>query len=314
MMELLVTGLRLEAEGVLGVELQHRSREALPPFEPGAHVDVGFPNGLTRQYSIASSATDRTRYWLGIGLASASRGGSRFAHEQLRLGDCLQVGAPRSLFGLEEAAAGHLFVAGGIGITPILSMIRRCIDLGYAWSLLYCVRSRRHAGYLEQLAPFADRIVLHADDEQDGRADLEAALRQMPSGWHVYTCGPGPLMDAVCGHAQTLGIDPLAVHVERFSADAQAIAERDAFQVRLLKHGGRFTVPQDASILEVLEANGVCLPSSCREGLCRSCEVPLAAGVADHRDYVLSEDERIANKSILICVSRAKCAELVLDI
>ncbi len=193
-------------------------------------------------------------------------------------------------------------------------MIRRCIDLGYAWSLLYCVRSRRHAGYLEQLAPFADRIVLHADDEQDGRADLEAALRQMPSGWHVYTCGPVAMMDAVCGHAQTLGIDPLAVHVERFSADPQVTAERHAFQVRLLKHGGRFTVPQDASILEVLEANGVCLPSSCREGLCRSCEVPLASGVADHRDYVLGEDERIANKSILICVSRAKCAELVLDI
>ncbi len=314
MMELQVTGLRLEAEGVLGVELQHHSREALPPFEPGAHVDVGFPNGLMRQYSIASSAADRTRYWLGIGLAAASRGGSRFAHEQLRLGDCLQVGAPRSLFGLEEAAAGHLFVAGGIGITPILSMIRRCIDRGYPWRLLYCVRSRRHAGYLEALAPFADRIVVHADDEHHDRADFDAALRQMPSGWHVYTCGPGAMMDAVCARAQTIGIDPLAVHVERFSAAPQVNAEHHAFEVRLLRHGGRFTVPQDASILEVLEANGVCLPSSCREGLCRSCEVPLASGAADHRDYVLSDDERIANKSILICVSRAKCAELVLDL
>jgi len=314
MMELLVTGLRLEAEGVLGVELQRHSREPLPPFEPGAHVDVGFPNGMMRQYSIASSAADRTRYWLGIGLAAASRGGSSFAHEQLRLGDCLQVGVPRSLFGLEKATAGHLFVAGGIGITPILSMIRQCIDLGHAWRLLYCVRSRRHAAYLEQLAPFADRVELHADDEQEGRPDLQAVLRQMPSGWHVYTCGPSAMMDAVCGHAQMLGIDPLAVHVERFSADTKVIDERTAFEVHLLRHGGRFTVPQDASILEVLEANGVCLPSSCREGLCRSCEVPLASGVADHRDYVLSEDERVANKSILICVSRAKCAGLVLDI
>ncbi len=314
-MELIVTSLRLEAEGVLGVELMDRSHGELPPFAPGAHVDVSFPNGLTRQYSIASSASDRKRYWLGIGLAPASRGGSRFAHSELRLGDRLPVGAPRSLFGLQEAAAGHLFVAGGIGITPILSMIRRCIELGRPWRLLYCVRSRRHAAYLEQLAPFADQVVLHADDEHDGHADLAGALRRMPAGWHVYTCGPGAIMDAVCGHAGGLGIAPDAVHLERFGAGAvQSSDGHDAFQVRLLRHGGQFTVPKDASILDVLEANGVCLPFSCREGLCRSCEVPLAAGVADHRDYVLSDDERTANRSILICVSRAKCAELVLDV
>ncbi|CAG2147331.1 Phenoxybenzoate dioxygenase subunit beta [Cupriavidus yeoncheonensis] len=314
-MELIVTSLRLEAEGVLGVELRDAAHAELPPFAPGAHVDVSFPNGLTRQYSIASAASDRTRYWLGIGLAPASRGGSRFAHSELRLGDRLPIGAPRSLFGLHEAAAGHLFVAGGIGITPILSMIRQCIEQALPWRLLYCVRSRRHAAYLEQLAPFADRVVLHADDEQDGHADIAGALRQMPSGWHVYTCGPGAMMDAVCGHAAVLGIDHDAVHLERFGAAAvQPGDERDAFQVRLLRHGGRFTVPREASILEVLEANGVCLPFSCREGLCRSCEVPLAAGVAEHRDYVLSDEERIANKSILICVSRAKGAELVLDV
>ncbi len=122
-------------------------------------------------------------------------------------------------------------------------------------------------------------------------------------------------MDAVCGHATVLGIDRGAVHLERFGAGAvQPGGESEAFQVRLLRHGGRFTVPREASILEVLEANGVCLPFSCREGLCRSCEVPLAAGVAEHRDHVLSDEERLANKSILICVSRAKCAELVLDV
>lgn len=313
-MGLIVTGLRLEAEGVLGIELRDRLCASLPPFEPGAHIDITFPNGLTRQYSIASPASDSTRYWLGVGLAAESRGASRFAHEQLRLGDCLQVGPPRSLFGLDDAAAGHLFVAGGIGITPILSMIRRCIEHGLTWRLLYCVRSRRHATYLEQLAPFPDQIELHADDEQNGRADLERVLRQMPPGWHVYTCGPGAMMDAVCGHANTSGIDRLALHLERFGADNRVNGEADAFQVRLLRHGGRLSVPPNASILEVLEANGVCLPSACREGLCRSCEVPLASGTPDHRDYVLSEEERVANKSILICVSRAKCAELVLDV
>lgn len=314
-MELIVAGLRLEADGVLGVELQDRARGELPPFEPGAHIDVSFPNGLTRQYSIASAATDRTRYWLGIGLAADSRGGSRYAHEQLRLADCLQVSEPRSLFGLDEAASGHLFVAGGIGITPILSMIRRCIERGYAWRVLYCVRSRRHAAYLEQLEPFADRVLLHADDEHDSRADIEAVVRAMPAGWHVYTCGPGAMMDAVCDCAQAVGIDARAVHVERFRGEAERpIDDGNEFRVRLLRHGGSFNVSQGVSILEVLESNGVCLPSSCREGLCRSCEVPLISGDADHRDYVLSDEERIASKSILICVSRAKRGELVLDI
>lgn len=313
-MELIVTSLRLEAEGVLGVELRHRSGDVLPPFEPGAHVDVSFPNGLMRQYSIASPASDTTRYWLGIGLAPASRGGSRFAHHELRLGDTLPVSTPRSLFGLHEPAGGHLFVAGGIGITPILSMIRRCVERDLPWRLLYCVRSRRHAAYLEQLAPFADRVTLHADDEHGGHPDLHTALRQMPADWHVYTCGPGVMMDAVCDHASALGIGTHAVHLERFTAGAQTPAETGAFQVRLLRHGGQFSVPAGTSILEVLEDNGVCLPSSCREGLCRSCEVPLVAGTADHRDYVLSDEEREANKSILICVSRAKCAELVLDV
>jgi len=315
-MELLVTGLRLEAEGVLGVELRDPADAPLPAFVPGAHVDVAFPNGCTRQYSIASAAGDASRYWLGIGLAPASRGGSRYAHERLRLGDRLQVGAPRALFQLETAAAGHLFIAGGIGITPILSMIRWCIDHQRPWRLLYCVRSRRHAAYLETLAPHAERCRLHADDEQGGPADLAASLRELPVGWHVYCCGPGAMMDAVAA-----GVPAPAVHFERFAAPAARGEAGDgagqvdgAFEVALARQGGRFTVPAGQSILSVLEGHGLCLPSSCREGLCRSCEVPLLAGQAEHRDYVLSEAEREANRSILICVSRARGGELVLDL
>lgn len=315
-MELVVTGLRAEAEGVLGVELRSPSRSALPGFEPGAHVDVALPNGLTRQYSIASSAADTSRYCLGIGLAPASRGASRYAHEQLRLGDRLQVGTPRSLFRVDTSAAGHLFVAGGIGITPILSMIRWCVEHGREWRLLYCVRSRGAAAYLDRLASQANRFVVHADDEHGGaRVDLGAALRDMPAGWHVYCCGPGPMMDALSQCAGDAGIEPGAVHFERFGADTdRSDKPNGAFEVSLLRHGGRFTIPTGQSILSVLEANGLSLPSACREGLCRSCEVSLVSGAADHRDYVLSEDERAANQSILICVSRAQGGELVLDI
>ncbi|AOY94547.1 oxidoreductase [Cupriavidus sp. USMAA2-4] len=326
-MELLVTALRREAEGVLGVELRHPAGAPLPAFVPGAHVDVAFPNGCTRQYSIASSAGDGSRYWLGIGLAPASRGGSRYAHERLRPGDRLQVGAPRALFQLDADAAGHLFIAGGIGITPILSMIRWCIDHQRSWRLLYCVRSRRHAAYLETLAPHAARCRLHADDEQGGPADLHASLRELPAGWHVYCCGPGAMMDAVSAGAGAAGVPAPAVHFERFAPPsargeaaeggegAEGAGPADgAFEVALARQGGRFTVPAGQSILSVLEGHGLCLPSSCREGLCRSCEVPLLAGRADHRDYVLSEAEREANRSILICVSRAAGGELVLDL
>lgn len=315
-MKLTVTTLRLEAEGVLGVELRHPSGAPLPPFEPGAHVDVSFSNGLTRQYSIASSASDNSRYWLGIGLAPTSRGGSSYAHQNLRLGDTLEVGAPRSLFGLQGRASGHVFIAGGIGITPIFCMIQRCVERGDAWRLLYCIRSRRNAAYLEQLEPFGDRIAVHADDEHAGRADIQGTLQSLPQGWHVYTCGPAAMMDAVCENARLAGVDEGAVHLERFGANPSEFADQasEAFNVRLLRHGGSFSIPKDRSILEVLEENGVALPSSCREGLCRSCEVPLVSGVPEHRDYVLSETERCANQSMLICVSRAKCGELVLDI
>ncbi len=315
-MKLTVTTLRLEADGVLGVELRDRSGAPLPPFEPGAHVDVSLPNGVTRQYSIASSATDATRYWLGIGRAAASRGGSSYAHANLRLGDILEVSHPRSFFGLHDVASGHLFIAGGIGITPILGMIHRCVERGHAWRLLYCVRSRRNAAYLEQLDTFRNHVVIHADDEHSGRADIEGALQSLPEGWHVYTCGPAAMMEAVCDSARLAGIGASSVHLERFGADptGTAVRPRQPFSVRLLRHGGFFAIPEDRSILDVLEANGVALPSSCREGLCGSCEIPLVSGQADHRDYVLSEEKRCANQSILICVSRARCGELVLDI
>ncbi|QBY55453.1 PDR/VanB family oxidoreductase [Cupriavidus oxalaticus] len=314
-MELVITSLRLEADGVLGVELRDRDGEKLPEFAPGAHIDVTFPNGLTRQYSISSSASDRARYWLGIGRAKNSRGGSSYAHEKLRIGDSLQVSEPRSLFGLEEDAVGHLFVAGGIGITPILSMIFRCVERGYPWRLLYCVRSRRSAAYLEVLEEYEDHLLLHADEEHEGKADVAAALSSLPPGWHVYTCGPGAMIDAVRGEAKSAGKDGNAIHWERFFADTAApAAPVHEFNVRLLRHGGSFAIPENRSILEVLEENGVCLPYSCREGLCRSCEVQLVSGEAEHRDYVLSEEERYSNHSILICVSRARCSELVLDV
>ncbi|WP_416051007.1 PDR/VanB family oxidoreductase [Cupriavidus basilensis] len=321
MLELIVSRMTAEAEGILGIELRRPCGGALPAFTAGAHIDVHLPGNIVRQYSLCNDSAETDRYCLGVGLAPSSRGGSQYVHEGLKEGDALAVSAPRSLFGIDAAASAHLFIAGGIGITPILSMIRWCEANGRPWKLLYCMRSRQRAAYLDTLSRYGERVQLHVDDESQGAlADLASFLGGLHEGGHVYCCGPLPLMDAVAVKAEAAGVPRAATHFERFSADprqasADAGADADtAFTVVLHRHGGRFTVPAGSTILETLEHNSLPLPFSCREGLCRSCEVPLLSGKADHRDYVLSDEEREANTAIMICVSRALTPELELDI
>ncbi|MDM0059154.1 PDR/VanB family oxidoreductase [Variovorax fucosicus] len=316
MHDVFVSRLTHEAQGVLGIELRAADGGALPTFTAGAHVDVHLPGGLCRQYSLTNGPAQADRYCLGVGLAPDSRGGSREVHERLRAGDRLQVSAPRPLFGLALEAPEHVFVAGGIGITPILSMIEACQATGQHWRLLYCVRSRARAAYLWRLAAHYPRVQVHVDEEQEALADVAGFLQSIPHMAHVYCCGPAPLMDAVGREAASAGLPPHAVHFERFAADgaaADAAADR-AFRVTLRRQGASYLVPAGRSILETLEENGIALPCACREGLCRTCETPLLAGRADHRDFVLTEQERAANTSIIPCVSRALDDELVLDL
>lgn len=315
-MELQVASLTHEAQDVLGIELRAPDGSDLPAFAAGAHVDVFLPGGLCRQYSLVNSPIERDRYVLGVGLAANSRGGSTYLHRTLRQGDTLQVGAPRALFGLEPAASEHAFIAGGIGITPIMSMIRVCESQGWPWRLLYCVRSRARAAYTWTLARQPARAQLHVDEESDGSpADLHGWLNLAPHGAHVYCCGPAPLMDAVALAAAQAGIPNGATHFERFVAVAagEGAAAAD-FWVVLNRSGRKIHVTAQQSLLEALEQSDVSLPFSCREGLCRSCELPLMGGEADHRDSVLSDEERAAHNCILPCVSRARSPELVLDL
>lgn len=279
-------------------------------------MDVHLPGGLRRQYSLTNGPAQTGCYCLGVGLARTSRGGSRHVHERLRVGDHLQVSAPRSLFGLAAEAAEHVFIAGGIGITPILSMIEACQTAGQPWRLLYCVRSRARAAYLWRLAPHHARVQLHVDEERDTLPDVAGFLRSIRNTTHVYCCGPAALMDAVGREAAAAGLPAQSVHFERFCADAAPAdaATDSAFRVTLRRRGTTYVVAPGRSILETLEENGMVHPCSCREGLCRTCETPLLAGKADHRDFVLSEEERVANTSIILCVSRAFDDELVLDL
>jgi tetrachlorobenzoquinone reductase len=317
-MDLVVTRLTHEAQDVLGLELRAPDRSELPDFTAGAHVDLFLPGGICRQYSLVNSPLEGDRYVLGIGLSPASRGGSAYLHQRLAVGDLLSVGMPRALFGVAAEASGHVFVAGGIGITPILSMIHWCEAMGEAWRLLYCVRSRARAAYAWSLAPHGERVQLHVDEESPGSApDLQGWLRQAPQGAHVYCCGPEGLMQAVAAAASEVGLAKAATHFERFTAPSPGLetaANAGAFSVILQRSGLRIDVSQSESLLEALERSNVGVPFSCREGMCRSCEVPLLAGVADHRDFVLSDEDRAAQKCILPCVSRALSPELVLDL
>lgn len=316
-MELLVSRITHEAQGVRGIELRSPEGGRLPAFRAGAHIDLHLPGGLCRQYSLSNSPSERDRYVIGVGLAPASRGGSAYLHEQLAVGARIEVGEPRALFGVEPGAASHAFIAGGIGITPILSMIRWCEAQGQPWHLLYCVRSRARAAYAWDLARHGDRVRLHVDEEEGGAVDLAGWLAGQAAGAHVYCCGPSGLMDAVAASAAQVGIPKSATHFERFTAPAPAQGQTPpggSFIVTLKRAGLQIEVGPLQSLLEALEASNVRVPSSCREGLCRSCELTVLEGEADHRDFVLSDEERAAHRCILPCVSRARSAGLVIDL
>ena len=322
MIEVKVMAMRLEANGIIGLELRAADGSPLPPFAPGAHIDVHLPNAMTRQYSLCNDAADTSRYCLGVGRSSTSRGGSAYIHETLRVGDSLTIGAPRALFGLSADAKRHRFIAGGIGITPILAMIRWCVRHALPWELHYCVRSRTQAAWLDEIRSLGGPVHVYADDEEATALprDVSVMMNGLLSDEHVYCCGPAGLMDAVSAHGERTGISPGNLHFERFAAPAPASAsaarspDNDSFTVVLARQGLRCVVEPDESILECLERHGVRAACSCREGLCRSCEVSLLAGEADHRDYVLGNDEQKANQSLMICVSRARSRELVLDL
>jgi len=312
-----VTDLRSEAKDVLVIELRDRAGAELPRFAAGAHLEVHLGNGLIRHYSLCNDPAETRRYCIGVGLARESRGGSRFIHRSLRVGMTLKVGPPRNHFPLEDCAPEYAFIAGGIGITPIMAMIRTCEALGRPWRLFYCARNRQRTAFYEELQAIgASRCHFHFDDEQDGRLfDAAAALSSVPDAAHVYTCGPAPLMSAVQAAATHRPAE--RVHFEWFSgaaaADTSAASDRP-FTIVLARSGRRLEVPPGRSILEILEDNGEGIPSACREGLCATCRIGVVSGTPEHRDQVLTEGEKQAGKDIIACVSRSRSEVLELDL
>ncbi|MEO8523493.1 MAG: PDR/VanB family oxidoreductase [Caldimonas sp.] len=313
-----VSDIRAEALDVLLVELRRAGGSALEPFTPGGHLEIELPNGMIRHYSITNDWRERDRYVVVVGRAANGRGGSDFIHQSLRRGGVLTASAPRNNFALDPDAASYLFVAGGIGVTPIVSMIRKCVAEGREWRLVYAARNAQRAAFYEALRGFGAKVHFHFDDQAGAVLDARRWLTERPQGQHVYCCGPQPLMQAVREAAAHHPAD--SVHFEYFVAPAaEPLAAADAgarageFRVELARSKLSLVVPADLSILEVLEANGVKVPFSCREGLCRTCETTVCEGEVEHRDYVLSAEERAESRTMMVCVSRAKSPVLVLD-
>jgi tetrachlorobenzoquinone reductase len=312
-----VRAVTYEAEGILGLELVPMPplRE-LPPFTAGAHIDLHLPNGLIRSYSLLNAPHERHRYLIGVNKDAQSRGGSRYLHEVLRAGDTLAIGAPRNNFPLDEASPMNVFIAGGIGITPLMGMIARSQALGTPWKLHYAARTRRNAAFLDTLHGYHNdpnvELSLNFDQEPGGRMlDLAAIVQALPHGAHVYCCGPLPMLAAY--EKATAGLPPERVHMEYFAAK-DAAATDGGFTVELARSGKSVQVRAGQTILDSLMDIGIEPPYACQEGICGTCEVRVIEGIPDHRDLVLSSAEKAANDRIMVCCSGSRSARLVLDL
>lgn len=308
--------LSFEADDIISVDLRPAPDVVFPAFAAGSHIDLHLPNGMVRSYSLCNNSEERHRYVVGVLKDRASRGGSRCVHEQLRVGMRITISAPRNNFPLHEDATHSVLVAGGIGVTPVLCMARRLKDLGHSFEFLYFARSRKSAAFVAEIEALGVPVTWHFDDEKGGPPDLTALLGKRPitASEHYYACGPAVMLDnfektcAALGHANA--------HIERFTAVEVAAADdaKKTFTVELRRSGQMFEVTPDTTLHKRLIEINADVPFSCEEGICGSCETKVLEGVPDHRDMVLTDAERAANKAMMVCVSGCKSDRLVLDI
>jgi ferredoxin-NADP reductase len=299
------------ADGVASLSLREVGGHPLPPWAPGAHVDLVLDTAPTRQYSLCGDPDDHSVWRLGILRDPAGSGGSLYVHDHLRVDDAVRVRGPRNHFPLVDSAR-YLFLAGGIGITPILPMVAAATAAGADWRLVYGGRTRASMAFLDELGSYGDRVTLCPQDET-GLLDLDSLLATAAADTKVYCCGPEPLLTAVEARCATWQPDTL--HVERFAAKPLTEAVRaGAFEIVLAQSGQTLTVPPDRSVLSVVDEAGVGVLSSCAEGTCGTCETAVLDGIPDHRDSVLTDTERQANDCMMICVSRSCTDRLVLDL
>ncbi|MEX3972735.1 PDR/VanB family oxidoreductase [Paraburkholderia caribensis] len=308
------------AQGIRMFELAPLDGTRLPEYTPGAHIDVHLPTGLVRQYSLCGGPQQRDAYVIAVQHNAASRGGSRAMHA-LQVDDTLSIEGPRNHFPLANDARHSVLLAGGIGITPLLSMAERLAQTQASFELHYCVRNRERAAFLDRLdAPHLNgRCTLYTDDAPaDARIDVARIVRDPLPGSHLYVCGPSGFMDHAFDTAKQAGWTDRHLHREYFSAPA--IDTRDnaptarAFSVRLARSGKLVSVSERETVVQALAAHGLCIETSCEQGVCGTCLTRVLAGDPEHRDLYLTDDERARNDQFLPCCSRSHTDELVLDL
>ena len=315
-LEVQITSIRREADGVHSVEFRAPDNSALPVFTAGAHIDLMLGPGLTRSYSLVNDPHERDRYVVAVNKDPQSRGGSTYVHEQLRVSDRLQISPPRNNFPLDEAAEHTVLVAGGIGITPLRAMIHRLDRIGRSWELSYATKSRAVTAFLDELqhleAVGPGRVHFHFSAEAKGaRLDLNAIISAAPASSHFYCCGPQSMIAAF--EKATAVLPRSRVHAEYFAAKGAAAIE-GGFKIKLQRSRRELDVQRGCTILDALLAADVDVPYCCKEGVCGSCKVRVLQGLPDHRDQVLSPDEHAGNEQMMVCCSGSKTPSLVLDL
>jgi ferredoxin-NADP reductase len=311
MMALKISRIRDLARDIRCLTFSRPDDRELPSFAPGAHVDLQLGDDLVRSYSLINDGANCPLcYQLAVARDPHSRGGSTFVHDCLTEGMEVQVGAPRNNFALVEDAKHYVFIAGGIGITPIYAMLRWCVAHGKSWQLAYATKTAERCAFRDELSEFS-HVRLHHDDEEKGVLDLTPYLDGPPAGTHLFCCGPQALMASV--KDATVNWAAGSVHFEWFSAPASARGPAEPFEVVLNKSGQRLLVQSDQTLLSALREAGIPIASVCAEGVCGTCETAVISGEIDHRDHILTDEEKAAGATMMVCCSRSR-GTLVLDL
>lgn len=301
------------ARDVLLFDLRPRDDRVLPSFGAGAHIDVHLPNGRRRSYSLVNDPGERHRYMIAVQCEASGRGGSLWMHQGVSAGGDLQISAPENAFPMYSHAPNSIFIAGGIGITPLWCMIQVLLREGRPWFLYHSARSQAAAVFRNDISAHGERHVGYrfSDDPAAGRFNIEEIVAAATPETHFYCCGPGSMLEDFKRACRN--IHPGRVHFEYFGAQQEA-AQVSGIRVRLARTGIAVTVNDGESILEAVQRAGVSVPSSCQQGVCGTCETTVLDGVPDHRDIILSEEERASNRTMMICCSGALTDYLELDL
>jgi ferredoxin-NADP reductase len=315
-MQLRIKRISFEAETINSYELVASEGGDLAPFTAGSHIDLHLSNNMIRSYSLVNDQSERNRYVIAVNKDAASRGGSSLIHETLRAGDLIVVSHPKNNFAMQESAVHSILIAGGIGITPLLSMIRRLGALGRSFELYYAARTRVAAAFLDELTSLTcntpANLHLHFDQDLSGRVlDLPAIVNNAKADAHLYCCGPVAMLEAF--EKATAGRSPEQVHVEYFKAREKPASE-GGFEVKLARSNRSITVEAGKTILNALLDAGITVNYACTEGVCGTCETRVIEGIPDHRDLFLGKEEQAANTTMMICCSGSKSSTLVLDL